>query len=264
MLRPDKLMLEIKMTSDSVSIMDTNWIVGLVDNLAMAGVWGALSSQDIADVELLEARNAIYDTFNHRKSMRRFHPEFYSMFGDWMDKNDSNQIGRRFRIDIKAFDPFDPLDIGIQLGMNVWLKTALQQYSPSLAESVFSFAQAERVEKKSPLVVTLAVGTAMGIGLPALLVYGCMIAAVRVRRQEAEARIREIEVDLKHEELRQQRLRTTILESLSDGIHELASEKKLTIPDEVLTETARVASVSVANLGSTPLIGSVTLGLSAK
>jgi hypothetical protein len=50
----------------------------------------------------------------------------------------------------------------------------------------------------------------------AILVYGLMRAVHRARREEAEAGIRETEGELKQEELRQQRLRTQIMEDIAE------------------------------------------------
>jgi H+/gluconate symporter-like permease len=103
----------------------------------------------------------------------------------------------------------------------------------------------------------------VAVALPAILLYGCMWAVYYARRAEAEIRIRETEADLKQEELRQSRLRSQVQEYMANAIKSAGfSSEPLRIPEAALAEAARIITPTVSDLGKSPLIGSVTIGLS--
>lgn len=83
------------------------------------------------------------------------------------------------------------------------------------------------------------------------------------RRSEAEIGIRETELALKQEELKQSKLRTQVQEHIAEAVTRgqfLAEPRE--IPESVLAETARIATTTISDLGKIPLIGSITLGFS--
>jgi hypothetical protein len=160
-------------------------------------------------------------------------------------------------------DPFDPLDVGVQTGLNTMLRRILLDNDRERYEQLFAFAEVRRLEHHSPLLLETAAIIGGAIALPPVLLYGCMKAVYFGRRSEAETGMREVELETKKEELRQSQIRTQIQQHLAAAILETKfTTGPINVPDTVMAETARIAATTVADLGSSPLIGSVTLGLS--
>jgi H+/gluconate symporter-like permease len=132
-----------------------------------------------------------------------------------------------------------------------------------LYSRLFSFAQVRRLEHHSPLLLETVAVIGVAVALPAILLYGCMWAVYYARRADAEIRIRETEAELKQEELKQSRLRSQVQEDMANAIRIAGfSPEPLRISEAALAETARVITPTVSELGKSPLIGSVTIGLS--
>ena len=189
------------------------------------------------------------------KAGERFYPDFHRIF---LNDNKHNRMSI-FEMDpSNLYDPSDPLDSGIRYGLNHWLRNITYKSDPELYNDIFSFAQLSRAEHRSPLFVELAVIISIGF-IPAILTYGVMMAVANCKRKFAEVGIREKELEIKDEESKQKKIQTEILEELRKTIKEKGIDS---VPDNVLAATAATSSAPVNDLGSSPLVGSITFGVS--
>jgi len=259
----DEATLTVTLKSSQHTVADVAFLVNSIDNLTMASLWGSLKDVSPQDATLNWARHTLQETMiTSRKRERRFFPgllEYIS--GRSQFEGNRRRFGEDFELE---FDPFDPLDVGVQSGLNAMLRRLLRENDSEQYGRLFSFAVIRRLDHHSPLVLELAAVLAGAVAMPALLLYGCMAAVYYGRRREAEVSIREAERGLKEEELKQSKIRTHIQEQMAASIADRFSNQPREIPDVVLAETARIASTTVADLGSSPLIGSISIGLSAK
>jgi hypothetical protein len=176
----------------------------------------------------------------------------------YLDRPPSTKIDLEYE-----FDPFSPFGAGFQAGMNTTLRHLIRDNDPELYTRLFSFARVRRLEHHSPLLFETMAVIGVAAALPAILLYGCFWAVYYARRTEAEIRIRETEAELKQEELKQSRLRSQVQEHMANAIKRAGfSSEPLRIPEAALAEAARVITPTVSDLGKSPLIGSLTIGLS--
>jgi hypothetical protein len=250
-LPPDSASLAITLASTDHTLEDAAALIDSVNNLAMAAIWGTLSQSELQDDTLLWAKDTLREVVEKSpQSAGRFFPELYYLR--------KGPVAWRPR----SYNPFDPLDAGAQAGLNVFLRRVLLSTNRERYEQLFSFAKVRRLETHSPLVLEILAILGLGVTLPTILFYGCMRAVYHAERYEAETGIRQTERGLKEEELKQSKIRTEVQQHLAQTIKETQfSSGPQPVPDAVLAETARIAATSVADLGSNPLIGSVTLGL---
>jgi hypothetical protein len=150
----------------------------------------------------------------------------------------------------------------MQTGLNSWLRRIVYRTDPDLYRRVFSFSQVTRAEHHSPFLIEIGVALGVGVGAPAVLLFGCLAAVHFIRRREAEARIREAEARIKEEEAEQQHLRTQMMAQMAEAVR--ATDFKGRISDAVMQEVVKINSTPVADLGKSSLIGEVTIGLSAQ
>jgi len=250
--------LGVQLKHEEHSMADVAMVVESLYNLVVAGLWASMLHPRINDQALIRARQILQADLQRPKTADRFYPGFGEellRFENVRSSSLESEFGRRF-------DPYDPLDSGLQIGVSSWFRRVISRNDPQLEKDLFSFAYVNKVRHQSPLLIEMAVVIGIGTTLPALLVYSLMKAISRGERQKAEAEIRLTEVQLKREELNQQKLRTRILEQMADAINEMGARNQLEIPREVLLEAARIASPSVADLEDSPLIGQITLGIS--
>lgn len=191
----------------------------------------------------------------------RFFPTFG---GTFVQKERRRSDAIRTVQDIDDFDPFDPLDIGVTFGLNTWMRKVIQNADIELYYRLFSFGDIARLEHKSPLVIELLVCLGTVTLTPIILTYGIMRAVARCKRLELDNELRETEVQLKREELRQRRIQTEILDELKSAVKHRIANANINIPEGVLVAATTISSPAVAELSTNPLIGSVTLGLSTK
>lgn len=70
-----------------------------------------------------------------------------------------------------------------------------------------------------------------------------------------------MEAQIKHEELKQQRLKTQVIEAIAEGVREAGFPKE--VPEQVVAAVVSMGATAVSDLISSPLIGEVKIGLSA-
>ena len=161
-----------------------------------------------------------------------------------------------------SHDSSDSYYVAQQRTINSLVRLALMRSSPSLYEQVFDFARVTHLSRQSPIMLELSV-TVGAVLVPPLIVLGIFRAVEAVRRLSAEADLRETEVELRREELRQRSLQTAILEQVRDTIRQNSAAGKLNVSDGVLTAAVGITSPAVAQLASSSLIQQLTVGVSA-
>jgi len=226
------------------------WVVNSIDNLAMACVWGSMQYKGLDDSTLRWARDSVMEKVSSSPYAHgRFFPNLPKTLFDSVG-TDEPGIPQVFQ---PAFNPFDPLDVGVQTGLNTMLRRVLLEGDAERYEQLFSFAEVRRLEHHSPLLFETAAIIGGAIVLPAVLYYGCMKAVYFARRSGAETGIRETEHELKKEELRQSQIRTQVQQHLAAAILETKfTTGPINVPDAVMAETARIAATTVADLGACP------------
>jgi hypothetical protein len=167
-----------------------------------------------------------------------------------------------------AFDPLNNMDAAMQSGLNSWLTRIARRSNPDLYQEIFSFAHVSKLEHHSPLVLQLSVtiGATMAVTtLPALLLYGLMRATAKGRQDEARTKILESQAQQQREIAHQLELKTKMMAEVERALNSYnQGSSKLGIPPEVLLETVRIAAPAVADLKDSPLVGSMTVGISTK
>lgn len=64
---------------------------------------------------------------------------------------------------IEGLDPFDPLDVGVLVGLNAWLRDALRG-EPALYETAFAPTGIDDIRHESPVVIVIVVPVAIKVG----------------------------------------------------------------------------------------------------
>lgn len=245
--------LRVELASPQHSIADVALIVEDLDSLVVGALWGSMVRPE--DGTLERARAILMESVNSPKAGGRFYPYFhrlnfrepFSFKGDPYDRND--------------FDPYDPLDAGMQFGLNSWFRRAIFQRNPDLYGELYSFADVRKLEHHSPLIIEL--GIVMGVlSSPVILAYGLMTAAARARRMEAEADIREAEAESKWQEAKQRALQTRMMAAVTETVEKQAAEGRLKVSEQAITTSVQVASPGIADLGENSLIKEITFGIS--
>lgn len=246
--------LRIELGSTEHSVADVSMIVEDLEGLITAAIWGSMLEREMRDGPLRRARQVLENSMSESKARARFYPGFTIHGTDGISLL-NNEINR-------GFNPYNPLDAGLQIGLDAWFRRSIFKESPELFNELFSFASVRKLEHHSPLIVETVIVIGV-LSTPVVLAYSLMKAASKARRDEAEARIREIEAEQKEEELKQMRLRTRMMKSITESIEELKAKDKLKIPNEAITKAVQVASPAIADLGENPLIKEVTFGVTA-
>lgn len=263
----DTTSLQITLKHEKHSASDVALLTQSVDGIVCASVWATIAEVRESESDAIDsARRILSRALENDKARARFFPEFGGDFAVTLSGRRNRRPPNRVRsvADMPNFDPFDPLDVGVAFGLTAWFRKVLQQGDAEVYTRLFSFANIARLEHKSPLVLGLLLAIGTGVLTPVLLTYGIMRAVGRCKRLDLENQLRETEVELRHEELRQRRIQTEILETLKNAVNERAASNNLSIPDEALAAAATISSPAVAELSTSPIIGSITLGLSSK
>lgn len=85
----------------------------------------------------------------------------------------------------EVIDPGDPLDIGLQYGLNAWFRNSLRQIGDKADDRVFAFAAVKRIQHESPILVETII-TAASLGGVAF--YRIVKAIYDLREARARAR----------------------------------------------------------------------------
>lgn len=247
---PDTASLIVQLESKAHSSADVRFVVDALDGIVCAGIWAALFQPNALPDEFRISRSLVEEEIRRGKSQGRFFPAWEPFHEpEWIDASGF------------AFDPLDPMDAGVRDGMNSFLRRTIWHRDRELYARVFGIAEIKRIEHSSPLLVELAVLIAGATFLPGILIWGIMRAVASGRKSLAEAKIRESESGIREEELKQKKLQTEILEEVVATVKERGHDS---ISQAVVEKAAQISTTAVNDLGSSPLIGSITVGLSAK
>jgi hypothetical protein len=252
MARFDLIGFRVVLAEGQDTIASLRFLTEALNGIVSAAVWGSLAHTESNDPWVHRTRELLHSYVRDPKASRRLFPGFDHSLGD----NFVFQI-----LDEQAFEPTDPMDSATRYALDSWFLRMLQKRDPALYREIFAFARLDRVEHHSPLAIELSLIIGAATLVPVLLTYTLMRTITDARRRVAEARIREAEAGIKEEELRHVQIQTRILETVAVAAEELAAHD---IPKDAITAAAKVGTSSVADLASSPLIGSVTLGMSTK
>jgi hypothetical protein len=257
---PDEVKLEVVLRTQSHTIADTRTVVDALDGLVMAGVWGALAAPEPNSEDILSVKRILERNRRTSKAGSRFFPGFPGTLALELERNGSADDRPHEFAPYDYFDPVDPMDAGVRDGLNSYLRRLILQEDAELYSRVFSFAQITKAEHHSPLLIELSL--VLGIlAVPVVLTVGLAKAAVSARKAEAEADIRETEAQIRKEELSQKRLQTIILKHVESAARELKPDQ---VPKEAITAASHVSTTAISDLGSKPLIGTVSVGITTK
>ncbi len=94
----------------------------------------------------------------------------------------------------EVVDPGDPLDIGLQYGLNAWFRNTLRQIGDKADDRVFAFAAIQRIQHESPILVeTIITATS----LDGVAFYRIVKAIYDLREARAKARGEELDTHAK-------------------------------------------------------------------
>ncbi len=265
----DRAHLRITLADDKYSSADLAFLIESIHNLTSAAIWATILSPQVISDELSTARGILVEATQGDRTGARFYPDFQSIFlyphffpfytGISEEELNANQARPDF-----PFDLDNPLDVGTLTGINSWFRRQLHDNDREVYDRLFGLATIDRLEHHSPLVLEMGVVLTGALLIPAIVIYGLMRATAQGRRHHAEAEIREVEAQEKREVLRQRRIQTEILEELRDAIREARQRNRdFVVPPEVLVAAAQISSPSIADLSSSPLIDTISIGLTA-
>jgi hypothetical protein len=248
---PDSATLIAVLNSDAHSASDVNRLVRAFDGIVSAAIWGQLAApREEETTDITKARTILRAFTRSGKARERFYPRF------------SNQ---RFGTDLMGdeaidnFSPADPLDTGVRYGLDAFLENAILHRDRRLYERLYGVAQITRTAHNSPLILEMTVGLGIGLGLTAALILGVAHAAVGLRIRLANARRHEAEATIREIEVNQKQIQTYILTDIADA---LEGTNLASMPKETLLAAASFATTPVVDLSRNPTIGQLSVGLS--
>jgi hypothetical protein len=247
--------LRLVLKQDNPPIADLNWATEALTGIVVAPVWALMTAFDPRLGSVGRSRTA---RWLHNQDLQGPIERLRSV---WL--GESSPLYPLPAIeDRPRFSPTDPYDASLRYCLNSWLVRTIRQRDPQLYSQFFGFARVGRIERSSPLAVELIVGFGIPVvytGVLGFLAYSLMSAGERLHRHKAETRIRQAEAALKEEDLKQSRLRTAIVRRATEAVEEMELRE---IPTELIREVAKTGTTAVGDLGSSSLIGNITLGIS--
>lgn len=255
--------LRIELKSEYHSLSEITSLVQVLDNLLMASVLGAMNDSNLKDENLLKARYILHGAIKqNQKSDERFNPYFKNYFEPFL-LPERIYLENNYRVNEEnnELDSSNPMDLGMQLGINAWARKEIYLHDRTLYNNLFTFAEVKKLEHNSPLLIEISVVLGAAIVVPAVLLYGMFRAVQILRKKDLENDIRQNEVNQKQVQLTQSERRTEIITIIRDVLKEKMSNNEVIIPDSVLAEAAKIADVSIAELKGDPLINQLSVGI---
>jgi hypothetical protein len=160
-------------------------LVELLDGLVVPCAWLSLVARQppARPKDSARFRQAVRAQADDPKAPTRFFPSFGPQLRSSIPQI---TLGQRDPADSPSFlvDPADPLDFGVQVGLNAWLRSTVRQELPREAyDRIFSFAAVDRIRHESPLVIETVIVTG---GLAGAALYRILKAVYRMRAHRAE------------------------------------------------------------------------------
>lgn len=267
----DRASLSITLSSRTHSVGDLAFVSETVNDLVASAAWAVILDRDSEIEEARAARIILQEELDRGKAGARFFPSFDRVL-DYPESFPFNQssvleqgeIDPESRLNsVKNFELYEPLDRATLSGINSWLRRTLAERNREAYNKVIGFAEVTRLEHHSPLLMEVAIILGAAAALPVLIAYGLLRAAAKAKRLNAEAEIREAEAKDRWEVVKQRKIQTEILEELRDAVKEQRKDGGIKVPDTVLAAAAQIGTPSIADLGSSPLIERLTIGLTA-
>jgi hypothetical protein len=242
-------------------------LIETLDGLVVPSLWAAVAVGDRDDHDLRMARKALMSAAQSARYRIPFFPPLapgfslprISLVGALEDR-----FGRYERYGPPP-EP-EPLNVGVQVGMNGWIRRTLRDDVPDAYDRLFSFAVVRRIEHRSPIVIESLIVTT---GVAGATLYKIVSSAYKLRQQRAETRMKEQERAAKEEAVpeqaeqerqrtRQERARTRYMEAQAEiqetvarAVSERASARDIDV-DAIAREVAAATAPAVNDLIETP------------
>jgi hypothetical protein len=192
---PRRARLTITRDHPSETVSSLADLVQALDGLAVPCGWLSIVAQQALEPgEWLNLhRHLRAEGAEGSKARNRFYPWFGSeltasippiTLASWNEFLSSQEV----------IDPSDPLDIGLQYGLNAWFRNALRQVGDKADDRVFAFAVVQRIRHESPILVETII-TAASLGGVAF--YRIVKAIYDLREARAKARGEELDTHAK-------------------------------------------------------------------
>ncbi len=260
----DRAYLRVNLRSEQHSVAEVSALLQVIDNLVSAPVWAGILDPEfsVRDEAFARVKEIVASSASRQKATGRFYPRFFLDFG----YGDPDQVLRdgEFGLLEQIAGSSDPLDLGVQFGLNYWLKSEIRKVDDGLYESLFGQSRVSRLEHSSPLLLEVCLMLGASAGSVVLLTYGLLRATAAFSRRQAENRIRHAEADSKEQEALQRELQTEIVAQVRDAIREQREEGRFVVPDAAIAAAVNIASPSIAELSGSPIIKDITFGASFK
>jgi hypothetical protein len=128
----------IDFTTESPQALELSWALQALETATVAGAWIDLA---LAGEDSVVAR-ALRSAGTQERARERFYPNF-------ADRTPGGIVEV-----IDGLDPFEPLDIGLLVGLNSWLRNELAGDADAY-QAMFDLTPIERIGNESPLVVVV-------------------------------------------------------------------------------------------------------------
>jgi len=192
---PRRARLTITRDHPSETVSSLADLVQALDGLAVPCAWLSIVAQEVLEPgEWLNLhRHLQAEGAEGSKARNRFYPWFGSeltasvppiTLASWNEFLSSREV----------IDPSDPLDIGLQYGLNAWFRNSLRQVGDKADDRVFAFAVVQRIQHESPILVETII-TAASLG--GLAFYRIAKAIYDLREARAKARGEELDTHAK-------------------------------------------------------------------
>jgi hypothetical protein len=260
--------LTIVLAGDSHSTAEVALLLENMQMLVSAAVWAAVTNAESNDESVNAARGALLRALEDDTARARFYPGFSdSLRQPGVLPFEANAVDRGQEQDRTghepSFDASSPLDVATMVGVNSWMQREVLRTSPELHRRLFSFASISRAQHNSPLLLEFVIVLGAMVAVPVVLTYGLMRATARAKRLNAEAEIRELDVEEKKLAIKQRRVQLIIQEEIADALKaQRKRDPNYQVPESVIANAVQFATPAVSELGSSPLIEKVSFSAS--
>lgn len=248
--------LHVTLAGDKHSLADARVVFDAVDGLVVGSILASALSEKPETDALIKTREVLTSTLADPRASRRFYPGFHELMTRSRISEFPDYESEELLVHPTPLAPLNPMDAGVVDGIGSFVRRSISQGDKELHDELFGMASVLAVEHRSPLLLEVAIGVGASGFITFALVLGSIRAAVGLRRRAAEADIREVEASIRREELAQKRVQTDLLKQIHEAVQENGVRG---VSPTVLASAVALNATPVADLGSNPLIGEVSI-----
>ena len=213
----------VEFASERPGADEFGWALQALDSVIAAGAW--------MEAAVTGDGSPAYSLMRHAGDAPKADSRFFPEFG-------SDPVGAALSF-LEGIDPFDPLDAGVVVGLNSWLRAALAVNPAAYGRSLDTL-QVEEVGQGSPIFLVLALPVIVkGVGVAAVSA-GAVLATVdryysikqrKAETKKADAETRLVEQQALEVEARTEQIRAEVREHQDHDRRAMASELAERLPE---------------------------------